>query len=146
MAHDTRVAVSHGVFGADPSYSTKPFPQLTSSGTCVLFEDASIPILAGQRPVVLDAFIVHRLQTVDPAALDILARRIDDDGFRAIVLNFPLSNLGWFATLDFGTKLAESMRAHYRLASVTDGFYVYRPTQPPRQAPSCGPVPLSSWS
>lgn len=146
MVHDARAALSHGVFGTDPAYTTKPFPQLTSSGTCVLFEDASIPILAGQRPVVLDAFIVHRLQTVDPAALDLLVRRVDGDEFRAIVLNFPLSNLGWFSTLDFGTKLAESMKAHYRLASVTGNFYVYRPARPPRQAPSCGPVSLDSWS
>ena len=143
---DARAALKHGVFTAGGVYKTNPLPQLTASGTCTLFEDASIPILAGQRPVVLDAFIAHRLQTVDPAALDLLVRRVDEDTFGAIVLDFPLSNLGWFATQDFGTKLAESMRAHYRLASVVEDLYVYRPIHPARRAASCGPASIDSWS
>lgn len=139
---DARAALAHG---SQPQYTTDPFPALARSGTCALFEDASIPILAGQRPVVLDAFIVHRLQTVNPRALGHLVKRVDDGSFRGIVLNFPLTNLGWFATLDFGTKLALSMRTHYRLASVEDGAYVYRPKHPSTRANACGPAPLGSW-
>jgi hypothetical protein len=146
LTSDARAALSHGVLGADARYTTKPFPGLTSDGTCTLFEDASVPILAGQRPVVLDAFIVHRLQTVDRRSLDLLVRRVDDGTFRAIVLNFPLSNLGWFATLDFGTKLADSVKAHYRLATVVGNFYVYRPLRAPASRPSCVRPSLRSWN
>src|SRR5262249_29388087 len=109
---DARAALSHGVFGSQARYTTHPLPQLARSGTCALFERPSVPIMAGQRPVVLDAFIVHRLQTIDRRSLNLLVRRVDDGAFRAAVLDFPLSNLGWFATEDFGTKLAESINAH----------------------------------
>ncbi len=147
---DARAVVSHELQGrADPRYSLYPVPQLVRQGSCVLFEDASIPILAGQRPVVLDAFITHRLQTEDRQALALLKHRVDSGGFKAIVLGLPLTNAGWFATLDFGTALADAMRARYRLARVVGdpGLYVYTPSGPAPAAAnaSCGPVSLEHW-
>ena len=92
---DARAAVAHELRGRpDPRYSTHPAPQLVRMGTCALFEDASIPILAGQRPVVLDAFITDRLQTEDPRALGLLQHRIETGAFKATALNFPLTNVG----------------------------------------------------
>lgn len=143
---DARRAASHELRGrADPRYAKRPLPEETASGTCVLYEDASLPILAGQRPTVLDAFILHRLQRADPAALDALVDRIDRGTFDSIVLGFPLTNAGWFATLDFGTALANAMRANYRLGSATsDGQFIYRPDRPDRAA-ACRPASLADW-
>ena len=145
---DARAAIAHELRGRpDPRYSTHPAPQLIRMGTCALFEDASIPILAGQRPVVLDAFITHRLQTEDPRALGLLEHRIDTGAFKAIALNFPLTNVGWFATLDFGTALANAMRAHYRLSETLGdaGLYVYTPRRPVSSHRTCRIVPLGRF-
>lgn len=145
---DARAAIAHELRGRpDPRYTTHPAPQLIGMGTCALFEDASIPILAGQRPVVLDAFITHRLQTEDPRALGLLEHRIDTGAFKAIALNFPLTNVGWFATLDFGTALANAMRAHYRLSETLGdaGLYVYTPRRPVSSHRTCRIVPLGRF-
>ena len=147
IAPDFRAAWTHELRGrSEPQYAVHPLPELTAAGTCNLFEDASLPILAGQRPVVVDAFILHRLQTREPNALDSIEGRIDHGRFSAIVLGTSLDDLGFFATLDFGTRLANAMRAHYRLASIREGgFYVYRPTHPD-PSPSAVPFPSPSWN
>jgi hypothetical protein len=145
---DARHAASHELRGRpDPRWSKRPLPALTAAGDCTLFEDATVPILAGQRPVVVDAFIVHRLQRADPAALDRLVARIDRRTFSSIVLAFPLTNAGWFATLDFGTAISDAIRAHYRLSVATpDGqFFVYRPIVPPDHPAACRRPSLSDW-
>jgi hypothetical protein len=145
---DFRSAASHELRGrSDPRYSLHPVPQLVRMGSCVLFEDASIPILAGRRPVVLDAFITHRLQTQDRPALMLLERRIDTGAFKAIVLNFPLTDAGWFATLDFGTALADAMRANYRLSRVVSAarLYIYVPRRLPAVRRPCRVASLSSF-
>lgn len=148
LVPDVRAAVSHDLRGRrEARYSTDPTPRLVADGTCTLYEDASIPILAGQQPVVLDAFITHRLQTEDPEALRRLQRRVETGAFSAIVLTVPLSNFGWFQTLDFGTALATSMRSHYRLERtlLANSLYVYTPRQPSRTQPPCAVSPLGRW-
>lgn len=142
LVPDVRAAVRD-----DARYAVHPFPNEVAMGTCALFEDASIPVLAGQRPVVLDAFIVHRLQTQDRRALDALVARISQERFRVIVLTRPLTDAGWFATLDFGTAVAEAMRAHYRLDTgrSRDGFVVYQPRRASRTA-DCPVASLGRWS
>ncbi len=143
---DARRAASHELRGrADPRYAKRPLPAETAAGTCTLFEDATLPILAGQRPVVLDAFILHRLQRADRPALDDLVQRIDRRRFGTIVLDFPLTDAGWFATLDFGTALADAMRANYRLASETPDGFLYRPIRPSRRLAPCRKASLAHW-
>jgi hypothetical protein len=147
LVPDARAAAAHELRGRrDARYSLHPAPALVAQGTCVLFEDASLPILAGQQPVVLDAFITHRLQTEDPPALRRLLRRVEDGSFSTIALNFPLTNVGWFQTLDFGTALADAMRAHYRPAGRLDSanLYLYEPIGPRAQS-RCTIAPLDRW-
>ena len=144
---DARAAANHELRGRDDArYAIHPVPELTAQGTCALFEDASIPILAGQRPVVLDAFIAHRLQTSDPTALSHLLARVDASGFRTIALNFPLTDLGWFETLDFGSAFAHAVDRHYRLARTPNGgLYVYTPRRAPAKAGACATASLDDW-
>jgi hypothetical protein len=135
--------VSHELRGrADPRLSTHPFGTRPAGRGCGLFEDASIPILASERPTVLDAFIVHRLQVVRRAALEQLARRVERRDFSRIVLTRPLSDRGWFATLDFGTRIADAARANYRLSTTVDGFFVYTPKGGAASAAACHPTRL----
>jgi hypothetical protein len=145
---DARAAASHELRGrGDARYTLHPVPALVAQGSCALFEDASIPILAGQRPLVLDAFIAHRLQTTDPVALSHLLRGVDTSGFRTIALNFPLTNLGWFETLDFGSAFAHAVDTHYRLTQSIPkaGLFVYTPRRAPRRARACPTAGLGDW-
>jgi hypothetical protein len=144
---DARAAFRHELRGRpDPRYSVHPQPRVTAQGTCALFEDASIPVLSGQRPVVLDAFIVHRLQTQDAVALSKLERRIARREFKTIALTFPLTDAGWFATLDFGTALASAMRTHYKFAGTESGFFLYQPRRPAASAIPCSATSLDRWN
>src|SRR5581483_61086 len=145
LVPDARSAVSDAIHGrVDPRYATHPYPQLTSARSCTLFEDATIPVLSGRRPIVLDAFIVHRLQTKNRAALTHLIARIDAREFHALVLDDRLTDLGWFSTLDFGTALASAMERNYRLATASlGGYFVYLPRGDGSQRP-CG-QPLTTW-
>jgi hypothetical protein len=147
LVPDVRAAVRHEIRGRpNPRYSRHPLTSVVSEGTCALFEDATIPLLAGQRPIVLDAFILHRLQTHDRPAIVALVQRIDRGEFTSIVLDVPLTDAGWFATLDFGTALADAMRVNYRPAPIAaaSGFFVYRPRQPIAR-PGCRIASLGDW-
>ena len=92
--------------------------------------------------------MVHRLQTRRPAELRLLENRIRDGQFEQIVLTRPLTDLGWFAVLDFGSQLANAMRDRYRLAAERSeqGLWIYVPRNPSAAAISrCRPVPLGRW-
>jgi Glycosyltransferase family 87 len=142
---DVRRAFSYELRGRpDPRYALRPLGKHPGGDGCGLFEDASFAIIADERPIVLDSFIVHRLQTQDPEALELLARRVDREEFSRIVLAFPLTDVGWFAALDFGTRLTDAMRAHYRLHPI-NGLLVYTPLHQGRSARACHPLPLSDW-
>jgi Glycosyltransferase family 87 len=145
---DVRTAASHELRGRRAAaYSLHPVPAITAQGTCALFEDAAIPLLAGQQPVVLDAFIAHRLQTVEPSALEHLLRRVRQRTFSTVVLSFPLTNRGWFQTLDFGTAFADAAAANYRLVEARPevGVYVYVPRSPPIVRRDCHVARLADW-
>ncbi|MGZ4333684.1 MAG: glycosyltransferase 87 family protein [Gaiellaceae bacterium] len=149
LVPDARAALRHELRGRpDPRYSVHPLPTVVAEGTCALFEDATVPLLAGQRPIVLDAFILHRLQRDDPAAIRALVRRVAAERFEAVVLDVPLTDRGWFATLDFGSAVADALRAHYKPVSRAsrDGFFVYEPASA-RRVPhrSCAIAPIDSW-
>ena len=70
------------------------------------------------RPAAGGARRVHhpQLQTGTRRALGLLEHRIDNWSVQGNCVELPAQNVGWFATLDFGTALANAMRAHYRLS------------------------------
>ena len=71
---DARAALSHKVQGrVDERSASDDLASAPLGGRCDLYEDASIPLLAGYRPFVLDAFMVHRLQTRRSGELSLLA-------------------------------------------------------------------------
>jgi hypothetical protein len=142
---DARAAASHELRGrADTRYAVQPLPAVTAQGTCALFEDGSVPILAGQRPIVLDAFITHRLQTEDPRVLQHLLGRIERGGYRTIALTFPLTNIGWFQTLDFGSAFVAAVEKNYHLTATAPGFFLYVPRHP-SAVTSCNAASLDDW-
>ena len=143
---DGRAALSHELRGrTDPKFAIDDLSG-PGNGACDLYEDASMPILAGYRPVVLDAFMVHRLQTRRPEQLQRLVRRVQRGEFPRIWLTTTLDDVGWFAVLDFGSALASAMRDNYRLASHREArnLYVYVPKKGGGSA-ICRPPSLRNW-
>ena len=144
---DTRAALSHDLRGrTDPATAIDDLTGRGGNGACDLYEDASIPILAGYRPVVLDAFMVHRLQTRRPKQLRLLVQRIEEGEFPRIWLTTTLDDVGWFAVLDFGTALANAMRENYKLARHEEArnLWIYVPKK--AAGSSCRPPSLRNWS
>jgi len=145
---DARAALSHEARGrVDERFAIDDLSRAPLGGRCDLYEDSSIPLMAGFRPFVLDAFMVHRLQTRRSAELNLLVDRIRRGEFPRLVLSTTLDALGWFAVLDFGSRLADAMRAGYRPAEENPGGarWIYVPRKPPAQPFACTGTSLRDW-
>ena len=94
----------------------------------VLSEDASVPILLGQRPVVMDAF-AYRLMAekgiVDPK---VLAERIKNHEFDAIVFRFHPERPGALCPrFHFGPLVTDAILRYYHDTSDVGPWSVYTP-------------------
>jgi hypothetical protein len=110
-----------------PRYSTTPLAGTVGPGDRILSEDPFIPVSEDRLPVVLDAWVVLRMEGRHPTWIADLAARIDRLEFDTIILVQPLDNRGWYATSHFGNTLADAMRRSYRLSEVRAGYYLYLP-------------------
>ena len=130
LVPDLRRALGHELAGQpDPRYTTRPLARAWRPGETLLSQDASIPLLAGERPVVLDPFMLPRLARRHPAALEDLRERIERRDFEAVVLFTPLEDRQYFLSFDFGGELHDAIERAYRLERrlpETD-LYLYRP-------------------
>jgi hypothetical protein len=145
---DMRAALTHELRGkTDDRFAADALAGSPALNGCELFEDASIPLLAGKRPIVLDAFILHRLQTRRPAALALIDDRVKQRSFDRIVLARPLTDVGWFAVLDFGSRIAQTMRDNYKFADHIESrnLWIYVPRRPPSAPTACRPLTVSQW-
>jgi hypothetical protein len=102
-------------------YSRRPLAgQATSSTT---------PVSLGQRPVVLDPFMLRRLQDRDPAAVQRLVERIQAREFELVVLVVPLQtpDQEWWRDMHFGTRVTQALADAYTDDGRVQGYYLYRP-------------------
>jgi hypothetical protein len=83
----------------------------------------------GRDPVVLDPFMLLRLDRVDPAAVDELIQRIEDKRFAYLVMITSLDrrNDYWWEQFHFGLRIVDAMRHAYVEEGRIDRYYVYRP-------------------
>lgn len=97
----------------------------------ILSEDPLVPIIAGERPYLLDAFMVRLVAERDPRFADDLAGRLRDGAFRAVVfLDDPATHRDWYATVHFGPKVMQAVAEGYEPAARVGRYVVYerRPT------------------
>ena len=121
--------------GRDPTaYPLHPLDEYVKQDDALLSEDPSIPLLMGRRPVVLDAFMLPRLESRHPRWIRELSSRISAHEFDEIVLLQPITNVVWFAHTDFGSNVSEAIRGNYELkahvqssASGAADYWVYVP-------------------
>jgi hypothetical protein len=130
--------------GDDASLGKRPLAGLVSAGDCLLAHDPTIPLLLGQRPTVVDPFMLPRLPGDEQVEL---ARAIEERRFdRVALIVRPDVDPFRFNQLDFGPEVAEAIESSYRLVATVQTSpptYVYVPRAGPREP--CAPQPISSW-
>jgi len=99
----------------------------------LLSEDAYVPISLGQRPVVLDPFMLWSITKRYPADRDDLVRRLDAREFDAIVLfDRPEARRTssdvrlWYDRHHFGREIVDAIERNYRAASKSGGKWIYQ--------------------
>ena len=96
----------------------------------ILAENPIIPVLAGQRPYVLDPWMVRLLRTHSPGFEQPLLQRLRNRDFSAVVLNTDASLKGvrwWYDTVAFGPGFVPALLDNYRLVQVIDKDWIYVP-------------------
>jgi hypothetical protein len=124
------------VEGASLGYPMHPLADLVGPTDAILSEDPYVPLSLGRKPVVLDPFMLRRLDHVDPAAVDELIERIEHHEFAFISTIEPLTaddgdvwaNNYWWDQFHFGLRVVGAMRRSYVLKGVVDQYYLYVPT------------------
>jgi hypothetical protein len=109
-----------------------PLADRVAAGERILSEDPWVPIARGQVPVLLDPFVIARMQQSRPEMTADLVRRIETGAFDKIVLlqaldaRNPHDRYAW-EERHFGKPVVAAMRAHYRLLAKAEGYYIYVP-------------------
>ena len=116
--------------------SPTPLADRATATTPLLSEDPYVPVSLGQRPVVLDPFMLLRIGRRDPAAVQRLVDRIRAREFALVVLVVPLEPVDqqWWNEVHFGRGVAEALAGSYESVGSVDGYFLYRPAAAPRPA------------
>jgi hypothetical protein len=124
---DAREAV--GMLRGAELYSRQPLSGQATAVTRLLSEDPYVPVSLGQRPVVLDPFMLLRLERRDPAAVQRLIERIRAREFELVVLVVPLEppDQEWWREMHFGVRVTEALAGAYTYGGRAQGYYLYRP-------------------
>jgi hypothetical protein len=99
----------------------------------ILAEDPLVAIVAGQRPYVLDAMTVAVVSRKDPAFVEPLEEKLQQQAFSVVVLEAgPASALGthWYRDFAFGSWFIPVLEQHYELRVQSGDFLYYFPRQP----------------
>ncbi len=97
----------------------------------ILAENPLLPILAGQRPYLLDPYMFRVLTERRPALAEPMWRMLREHQFAAVVLGKdPQSAFGraWYSQLDLGSEFVRQLEANYHPAlRFAEGEVVYLP-------------------
>jgi hypothetical protein len=97
----------------------------------ILSENPVIPVLGGQQPYVLDAWMLRLLRQNDPDFGEPLLEGLRHQAFGAVVLCMadPASKFGheWYETAHFGPGFVAALNQNYRPVATFDDQRVYLP-------------------
>jgi hypothetical protein len=127
LGPEVREAV--GMIRGTRLYDRQPLSGQATPATSLLSEDPYVPVSLGQRPVVLDPFMLRRLEDRDPAAVQRLVERIRAREFELVVLVVPLQppDQAWWRDMHFGTRVTRALADAYTENGRAQGYYLYRP-------------------
>lgn len=98
----------------------------------VVSEDPLLPIVAGQRPLVLDGFMLRLAADRDPAIARPLLDGLRRDEFAAVVLLQDLDSpeaRGWYRRGNLGLEVVGEVARHYRLSERFGRYHLYLPSR-----------------
>jgi len=99
-----------------------------AEGETILSEDPSIPVLRGERPIVLDPYMLIAVGDQHPEWRNELVARIGRAEFDTVVLLFePGTAREWYRNLHLGSEVAAAIEARYGPPTHAGGYWVYRP-------------------
>jgi len=127
---DLRSTIAARKAGAIPQRTADIVAGLVRPGERVMAEDPSIEIALGHRPVVLDPFMLARLDRVHPEQVDPLISWIDERRFDVIVLVVSLEDPAvefWWNDFEYGPRVTAALRKSYRPDGLAGRYFVYRP-------------------
>jgi hypothetical protein len=104
----------------------------------VLSEDPLVPLVAGRRPVLLDAWMLRLAAERDPRPVEILARDLARGAYAAVVLFRDLDDpaaRGWYDRGNLGLAVVDAVRGGYRPAGRFGRYHLYVPRTAPVPAP-----------
>jgi len=112
----------------------------------VLAEDPAIYVASGRRPLLMDAFMLARIDRLHPRWVDPFIAHIEERRFGLVVLVVSLEDRSvdfWWTDYHFGPRIANALRASYRFDRSVGRYYLYRPVSvaPARQLPGIGTEP-----
>jgi hypothetical protein len=94
----------------------------------ILAEDPLLPLIAGQRPYMLDPFMFRAIRSRKTEIADQFWRDLDTRHFKAVILHKPPSDPSFSADdNDFGPGFIDRLEQGYALSSVHGDFYVLLP-------------------
>ena len=98
----------------------------------ILSESAMVPLFAGLRPVLLDAFAFHVVALNRPEVEKDLVERIKRRAFACVVLEQdPETAKGraWYSNVNLTKDVMETVLQHYRLEQTISGERFFRAVQ-----------------
>jgi hypothetical protein len=102
---------------------------LRSCNGSMISESGMAPILANQRPVILDSFALHVVGIKRPEVTQSLVDRITRTEFECVVLEQdPTTDRGraWYRNVNLTAEVANATLRHYRLDQAVAGQRIYR--------------------
>ncbi len=116
----------------DDRYSLDPLGALVRPGDTILSEDPTIPLLLGQQPLVLDAWMLRAIAERHPDWAGRLVARIDAHEFDDVILLTRLGTQprGWYTDVDFGSAVITAIQRDYRYETTSSGYSIYVPKSP----------------
>jgi len=132
VGFDLRTTVAARRTGAIPHRTVDLVAAMVRPGERVLAEDPSIEIALGRRPVVMDPFMLARLERAHPEQVEPLISWIEARRFDLVVLVVSLEDPAvdfWWNDFQYGPRVAAALRKSYRPDGLVGRYFVYRPRQ-----------------
>jgi hypothetical protein len=132
---DTRAAAASVVgHHRESRYDRELMKRFVGPDEGLLSEDASVPLLLGRMPIILDAFMLRRIGDNHPMWRADLTDSLNQRRFEKIVLIFKLDLAdSWWRDSHFGLQIAGAIDCHYHLThEVLAGVFKYRIYTPGR--------------
>jgi hypothetical protein len=130
VAFDLRGAVAARRAGKPAERAATVVAHIVGPDDQVLAEDPSVYVALGRRPLLMDAFMLTRLDRTHPQWVDPLVARIAERRFDLVVLVVSLDDRSldfWWNDYHLGPRVARALRSSYRFDRSVGRYFLYRP-------------------